>query len=152
MKPLSDHNLVKCKYNCINKEEEGIRGKEPTYKYLISKFNFEEADDEKFSKELEKIRISDLINSQTDRIDINKLFREALEEAVLRAKVPQYNNRGQRANTEKLERMLKDRTKLHSQLEEGSLRNIDRENIEKQIERLNEEILEHKNKRKRRKL
>ena len=40
--------------------------------------------------------------------------------------------------------MLKDRTKLHSQLEEESLRNIDRENIEKQIKILNEEILQTK--------
>ena len=42
--------------------------------------------------------------------------------------------------------MLKDRTKLHFQLEEKSLRN--RENIEKQIETLNEEILEIANRKK----
>ena len=44
--------------------------------------------------------------------------------------------------------MLKDRTKLHFQLKEKSLRNIDRENIEKQIETLNEEILEIANRKK----
>ena len=130
-------------FKCVNKEQEEIRKKEPTYKYLISRFNFDEANDEELKKQLEAIRVGDLINPQTDRGDINKLFREALEKAALRAKVPQYN-RGKRANTEKFERMLKDRTKLHSQLKEESLRNIDRENIEKQIATLNEKILETK--------
>ena len=96
------------------------------------------------NQQLEAIQISDVINSKTKREDINRIFREVLEEAALKAKVPQHNKRGIRANTEQLKKMLSERAALHQQLQEEDIRNTDKEVIEKRIEQLNREILENK--------
>ena len=57
MKPISDHNLVKIKYQCDskNKEKNNQNYMKEIYQHEISKFNFEEAEDEQVLEQIKAI-------------------------------------------------------------------------------------------------
>ena len=83
---------------------------------------------------------------KTSRHDFRGIFREAIETAAVKAKVPQFNKQGVRANKENIQRMLKERTKLHALIQgkNSTMRHTDVEETEQRIEELNEKILENK--------
>ena len=142
MRPVTDHNLIKCTLSCVDKEQKGGQEKKDMYKHPISKFNFDETDDEEVVKQLNDIDWEKLLNPRVAREDFNKIFREAIEEAALKAKVPQYNKRGVRASDEIVEKMVKQPIKLHVQLGSSNTeRNTDRENIKKRIQEFETDII-----------
>ena len=145
VRPLSDHNLVKCRLKCLDKKAEDSSKRVKASQFPISTFNFEFANDEDVIKELRATKWNDLIKQHSDPTKFNEAFRKAIEEAAKRAKVPKYN-KGERSEHKEIRKLMKERTKTHDQLgrENTEMRLTDKANLVARIEEINKEILEAK--------